>query len=500
MNYRHFTNSMSDNYIEETKPLFKLLRTEAFRFVIVRYNHYLLIRRMETDLRALFPDRQVIRMDARTVNYSDISTAYFSMERGFFFIEHFEDVLTEEMKTTSIASSRSTDNERRIQITAGMNLRRDKFARLPVAIFVFIPDHTSGQYTRIIMKRMPDWWSLRSAVLDLKVKLPFRVVKRKKMSPGFNEKETRYLSLADDSELARLHGLLKQTPQSETAYRLTLFPQIVEIAGRSGLFELAHEVLEEWVRLAPTADKSGIFLKKGELYLTEGKTQEAVEAFEEAKAQIEYPDEEYLASINLRVGEACLNSGNTTKALSYFNNSRGVFEKLLQKEPGNSDYMKGKAFSCNLTGDACTESGEYREAIVFYNISRQLVDQLCESNPGYRPYKLLLSDLYDKLGKVCLLLGDYSPALAYFKSNSSLTEELYHQYPYDAVIIGGLAASYRQTGEFYEVYSHDMDTATLFYRKAKNCLTEFLATNHLNTGLRQELDWLEAKLETLGGR
>ena len=51
---------MLDNYDEETKPLFKLLKTEAFRFVIVRYNHFSFVQQLEIDfmdLESLVPSK-----------------------------------------------------------------------------------------------------------------------------------------------------------------------------------------------------------------------------------------------------------------------------------------------------------------------------------------------------------------------------------------------------------------------------------------------------------
>ena len=86
---------MSDNYQEETQPLFKLLRNEAFRFIIVRYNHYSLVQQLQKDLQQRFPDRPSIKLNAQAVDYQKLSQAYYDLGSGFFFIENFDDLLKE---------------------------------------------------------------------------------------------------------------------------------------------------------------------------------------------------------------------------------------------------------------------------------------------------------------------------------------------------------------------------------------------------------------------
>ena len=81
---------MSDkvnNYIEETKPLFRLLRTEAFRFIIIRYNHYSLVNQLKKDLLQHFPERPQNTVDARHTDYRSLVDSYYKAARGFFFIE-----------------------------------------------------------------------------------------------------------------------------------------------------------------------------------------------------------------------------------------------------------------------------------------------------------------------------------------------------------------------------------------------------------------------------
>jgi hypothetical protein len=136
--------------MEETKPLFRLLRTEAFRFIIVRYNHYSLVNRLKDDLLLHFPERPQNTINARNTDYRSLVDSYYKAENGFFFVENFDEVLSNP------------------EIYSGLNQRRDKLALYPIALIVFISSSTDELFARQIMEKMPDLWSFRSLILDLK--------------------------------------------------------------------------------------------------------------------------------------------------------------------------------------------------------------------------------------------------------------------------------------------------------------------------------------------
>lgn len=145
---------MSDkinNYMVETKPLFRLLRTEAFRFIIVRYNHYSLVNQLKEDLLHHFPDRPQNTVDSRNTDYRSLVDSYYNAARGFFFIENFDEILADP------------------EIYSGLNQRRDKLAFYPIALIAFVSSSTEELYARQIMEKMPDLWSFRSLLLDLKI-------------------------------------------------------------------------------------------------------------------------------------------------------------------------------------------------------------------------------------------------------------------------------------------------------------------------------------------
>jgi len=227
---------MSDNYSDEIKPLLKLLRTPAFRFIIVCYNHYNPVRRLEQDIRQHFPDRPFFKTNAQKTNYQNITSAYFELGEGFFWIENFDDVLDEERNSLGQETPQMVqNNERRRHITAGLNLRRDKLAKLPIAFFILVPASNRELYVRSIMKKMPDLWSFRSIIIDLSIDLTQlpripQEIQSLDLLPVFENTTLGGETIEEkQAELERLTTALSSVPEHEQAYRNTLIQQINEL-------------------------------------------------------------------------------------------------------------------------------------------------------------------------------------------------------------------------------------------------------------------------------
>ncbi len=228
---------MLDNYIEETKPLFKLLRTEAFNFVIVRYNHIKYVRQIQNDLMARFPDRPTKILNCSELTYEKLMSEYFSLEKGFLFLEDFGSLF-------------NNDEDRKSSLLEGLNRRRDKLAQYPIALFIFVPAIFGTLYARKIMERIPDLWSFRSLILDIKGGLD----KLRELSTVVEPTEEEIADLENkkkekQKELNRLLKQLNKTANDEIQYKLTLYPQIVEIQKFLGKYEDALLTYEEWESL-----------------------------------------------------------------------------------------------------------------------------------------------------------------------------------------------------------------------------------------------------------
>ncbi|HOY94968.1 MAG TPA: hypothetical protein PK509_04475 [Catalimonadaceae bacterium] len=156
---------LASNLDQEIVPLFKMLRTPAFRFVLVLHNHDRLVEELIKKITASFPDRPQARLSVDKTDFQTFAKTYEELGSGFLFLEHFEEVVKN--GTEGIFSDRR--KERIKDLTIGLNLKRDRLAKNPVALisFLSISANEDVQPIRILMQKLPDLWSFRSLILNL---------------------------------------------------------------------------------------------------------------------------------------------------------------------------------------------------------------------------------------------------------------------------------------------------------------------------------------------
>lgn len=431
------------NYADETRPLFKLLRTEAFRFVIVRYNREHLIHRLEDDLRALFPDRPLLKADAGTADYQEIMDAYFSLDRGFFFLEHFNDVLIEDRGSRNSESpEQAENNKRKRHITAGLNLRRDKLAKKPIALFILISADAPELYARIIMEKMPDLWSFRSVMLDLAQELPATHSRT-----GYNRPPALRSAKALD-ELNRLTRLLEKIPESEIAYRLTLYPQIVSAAIRTGSYDLAKSILADWSNQGNEEDQISILTEEGNISLALKNYTDALKYYRDAEQLSWQQSGEPDYQILLKIGETCLESGNLNTALPNFTTAFRFFNKALAEDSSSITNKLGLLSSHKFIGETCALSGNLTQALSHFEEYNRLINKFSDSIPDF---KIILASSHEKIGSVYLRMGNESKALFHFKQFYYQANELRDEQPDNPAVLSDYATACSKLGQIYLV-------------------------------------------------
>jgi tetratricopeptide (TPR) repeat protein len=485
---------MSDNYAEETQPLFKLLRTEAFRFVIVRYNHYSFVQQLEKDLIRLFPNRTIKKVDAQKVDYQHLSNAFFTLEKGFFFLENFDDVLKEERNSLNQETPQYLkQNERRRHITSGLNLRRDKLAKYPIALFVFVPASTGELYAKTIMEKMPDLWSFRSWILDLEkdVSTQKGIVTNKGIKSEGNvflgDNSMGNIDPTQQNELSRLLALLEKTPEQEVAYRLTLFPQIVDIALETGQYEQALAVLNEWELAATDSDKGEIWLKKGDLFLIFGNLKEALMIFEKTRLLFEkHEDKANIAVAFSKLGETHTSLGNMDKALIFYEKDIELSKELYAAYPTNVSFKSGLAISYEKLGSAHTALGNMEKALTFYEDETVLFEELYAAYPTHVSFKSGLAISYEKLGSTHTAFGNLEKALTFYEDFNRIEKELYAANPTNVSFKNGLAISYSRLGSTHTALGN-MEKALTFYEEYNRIEKELYAAYPMNVSFKNSL-------------
>jgi tetratricopeptide (TPR) repeat protein len=238
-------------------------------------------------------------------------------------------------------------------------LRRDKLAKYPIALFVFLPAFKGELHAKIIMEKMPDLWSFRSIILDLETT---------KVSDKRNVKEKALkmvgdVSVANDAnknnqiELNRLLSLLKKTPKNEVAYRLTLYPQIVDIAIALGNYKEALPILNKWESHANDNDKGDIWLKKGEVLTNTGSLNEAQLQLEKALTFFDRSHNIFkLALTFFRIGNTFGKQGDYVEAIA-------SFEKAIALKPDFYEAFSNMGLSYGLKGESIKAIECYEQVI-----------------------------------------------------------------------------------------------------------------------------------------
>jgi tetratricopeptide (TPR) repeat protein len=485
---------MLDNYGEETKPLFKLLKTEAFRFVIVRYNHSSFIQKLEKDLIRLFPERPFKKVSAQKSDYQHITQAYYALNNGFFFIENFDDVLKEARNSLNKETPQYAEqNERRRGITAGLNLRRDKLAKYPIALFVFVPASAGELYAKVIMEKMPDLWSFRSWMLDLQKETSAErnVVQgstiEAKSDVRFGNDVIKTIDPSQESEFNRLLALLEKTSETETAYRLTLFPQIVDAALESGRYEQAFSILEEWESLATDVDKPRIWIYKGDVLAIYGQLEEALALFEKAKSISEQNQDTNRISIALeRLGNTYSALGNLDKTLGFYEDFTKLMKELYAAYPNNVEFKNGLATSYSKLGETHTSLGNLDKALSFHEKCNRLQKELYAAYPNSVDFKNGLAISYSKLGEMHMSLGNLDNTLEFYEESNRLEKELYAKYPNNVEFKLNVGWSNQFLGMTHTSLGN-LDNALGFYEEMNKLFKELYADYPNNVDFKNGL-------------
>ncbi|MDQ6813867.1 MAG: hypothetical protein M3040_09025, partial [Bacteroidota bacterium] len=428
---------MSDNYAEETKPLFKMLRTEAFRFVLVHFNHYSLLRQLKEDLQSRFPERPFFETDGKQVSYRELVDKYYKLGKGFFLVNNFEGVLNDPDKYI------------------GLNLRRDKLAKFPIAFICFISPGAQELVEKDIMEKMPDLWSFRSFILNLEANVP--VSEKSSISRNKSHKTMEEISSlggygnADKSlELQRLQNLVAETPVEEGALLETLYEQMKDIQMDLGLYSEALDTINRLKSFTERKENlANLYLEEGDLYATIGQYTAALNTFNIAMSlSLEYSEsnKNKLGIINERIGSLYQEMGNIEDALQYFTRYNEIEKELAEAYPENEKYKSNLAVSYAKLGQLHASLGNLDKALSYYQESNRLEKELYEGTPENISFKNGLAISYQFIAHANFSLGDLRRALVSYEKFNHLEKELYAANPENVSFKNALAISYQFLG------------------------------------------------------
>jgi tetratricopeptide (TPR) repeat protein len=211
------------------------------------------------------------------------------------------------------------------------------------------------------------------------------------------------------------------------AYRLTLYPQIVEAQIELGEYKNALGTLQNWENDAHDNDFGTIWLRKGDVFTTLGNLNEALKHFEKAQPFFEKNHDKVNLAVCLeRLGSTHAALGNLDKALQFYEDETALFEQLYESYPSNVGFKNGLAIS------------------------------------------------YSKLGSTHAALGNLDKALQFYEERSELGKQLYESYPSNVGFKNGLAISYANLGVFNRDNAKDSEKARFYFKNAEKLWLELV--------------------------
>lgn len=462
---------MYSNYIEETKPLFKLLRVQAFRFILVRFNHYALAEQLKKDIRQHCPGRPISEADAATMSYRQLTDAYYALDKGIFIIHNFEQVLTNP------------------ELYTGLNLRRDKLAQYPIAMICLISPAADKLYARQLMEKMPDLWSFRSLVLTLEEEIPVaeNVLRYTELESPLRTTTLGGVGREEkQQELARLLQLVAQTAPEDKALLAARYEQVKDIQTDLGLYEEAIATIDKLLLVAEDNEDyyARLLIDKGDVLQTMGLGKKALTLFKQAEKTLKDTpgniSEESFAIASERIGSICLEFGDLNKALQYFEQCRNIALRLVEANPKNPNFTQNLAISYQKIGSVYEKLKQSSEALKYFEYYLTLSQQLNSEFPNDVSIKYNLAISYLKQGSLYQAMGNLDQALKYFEEHQKLALKLYNDYANNVSFKHSLIVSDSNLG-FVFFMQKNYQEALKHFLKAKKLSEQLVEqTNGMN--------------------
>jgi len=255
---------------EEWKLLWRATRTERSRFIIIQYNHYDLVRQVQSELQKRYPKRPFHRFNLQKKLPPQFAQELLQYEEGFLSIEHFEEIFRENHKKAATS----------------FNQRRDAFRPKNSILLIFLP--IGSRYLQDFSTHLPDFYSVASPLIQL-----IQVLESSKNTTSSSNEasESGYANQEEaQADIDRIEKRLERLEAIEENERLRLalsFDRAKAFAFL-GQYQAAQKSIEQILAEAGETltpeEKNAVQGMLGQVYRNLGRYSEAAELLEAALA------------------------------------------------------------------------------------------------------------------------------------------------------------------------------------------------------------------------
>ena len=181
--------------------------------------------------------------------------------------------------------------------------------------------------------------------------------------------------------------------------------------------------LVEATRLDP--DNCWAWIELGDLWLLLGSLSQSEQAFGEAiKAATGSGDERDVSVSHERIGDVQVEQGDLAAALTSYQASHDILERLTKADAGNAGWQRDLSVSHDRIGDVQVERGDLAAALTSHQASLAISERLAKADAGNAGWQRDLSVSHNKIGDVQVERGDLAAALTSYQASLAISERL----------------------------------------------------------------------------
>jgi len=283
-----------------------------------------------------------------------------------------------------------------------------------------------------------------AAAADELIRLRDDLTRLRNDRPGFATIRARAAALIDrgefDAARATLHdgrlaarALREEISRSEAGF----LADEARIDRLQLNYDAACENFAEAARLDP--GNCWIWIELGDLWTLRGSLAEAERAFRAALKAAGCGDDRNLAVSHERIGDVQSAQGDLAAALTSYQASHDIFERLAKADPGNAGWQRDLSVSHNKIGDVQSAQGDLAAALTSYQASLAIRDRLTKADPGNAGWQRDLALSYGRVAMVGARLGARDDALGAFRRGRDIVAHLVRRSPDNATLPKDLA-------------------------------------------------------------
>ena len=293
-----------------------------------------------------------------------------------------------------------------------------------------------------------------------------------------------------DFEIGTVHQARGKWPAAVTAFTL----------ARKEFDALREEAPNDRTILLMAADTHD---KLGDLLRNDGKIDQALEEYMEAKTERELagsrassrPSEEILAlsTSHLKLGSVYQARGESATALESYRSALKLRETLMSGQPDNVEVIEKVLDVRSTLAELQRQIGDDKSAIETYRAAVPIAEMLARRDPTNTTWKRQRANLLADLGFAMLDSGEFKPGLEQLQAALELQKELVAKDPKSSAWQSDMSRSLTRAGDG-RMYLGEVKEAIERYGAALDIRRKIAKGDPKSAPYRRSVAWAYAKL------